>query len=136
MEALYLPALVAAIAQFILGMLWYSPIMFGNAWMKMTGLTKESIDASMKKNMPLIMLGGFATGYIVSLTIGYLLMLVNISDVMMAVKFAAILWFGFNATVLFGMVLWENKPFKLFLLQSGYWLVGFSIIASIMAAWQ
>jgi len=33
---------VSAISSFILGGLWYSPLMFGKAWMEETGITEET----------------------------------------------------------------------------------------------
>ena len=43
-EIHWLPVLVAAVAQFLLGAIWYSPILFGNAWMAAIGKTKEQIE--------------------------------------------------------------------------------------------
>ena len=35
----WLAILVAAISAFVVGGIWYSPLMFGNAWMKDNNLT-------------------------------------------------------------------------------------------------
>jgi hypothetical protein len=37
----WLAIIVAAISTFILGGLWYSPLMFVKRWMKETGITEE-----------------------------------------------------------------------------------------------
>ena len=37
----YWAVLVAAVAYMILGAIWYSPILFGSAWMRLIGKTKE-----------------------------------------------------------------------------------------------
>lgn len=132
----YVPALVAAIAHFIIGMLWYSPVLFGNIWMELNKFSKEHMAENMKKNMPLIMIGGFGTSYIFALTIGFLFQLLQVSDVMSGLKIAVILWFGFNAVIQFGMVLWEGKPFKLFVIQAAYWLASFTAVAAILSTWQ
>ena len=46
----WLAAVVAAISAFMLGGLWYSPVLFGNAWMKHSGMTVEKGRAA---NVPL-----------------------------------------------------------------------------------
>jgi hypothetical protein len=38
----WLAIIVAAVSAFILGGLWYSPLMFAKRWMKETGITEES----------------------------------------------------------------------------------------------
>ena len=40
--------LVAAIAAFLLGGFWYSPLLFGKAWQQDTGISNEELNASNK----------------------------------------------------------------------------------------
>jgi hypothetical protein len=42
-EVNYLAVLLAAAATMIIGFLWYSPILFGNVWMKQIGLKAEDM---------------------------------------------------------------------------------------------
>jgi hypothetical protein len=37
----WLAILVSAVVYWMLGALWYSPVLFGNAWMRASGLTEE-----------------------------------------------------------------------------------------------
>ena len=39
----YVAILVAGAAYFVLGALWYSPVVFGNAWMGAVGKSKEEL---------------------------------------------------------------------------------------------
>lgn len=39
----YLAILVSALIWRLLGALWYSPALFGNAWMQITGMTSEML---------------------------------------------------------------------------------------------
>jgi len=41
----FVSIIVAALAYMLLGALWYSPVLFGNAWMKGIGKTKEQVTA-------------------------------------------------------------------------------------------
>ena len=45
------------------------------------------------------------------------------------------LWLGFNATVLIGSTLWENKPFSLYLINTAHYLVAFLVMGAILAMW-
>ena len=49
----YMAVIVSAAANFLLGWLWYSPMLFGKQWMKMMGFDKlsKAQQADMKKKM-------------------------------------------------------------------------------------
>ena len=42
-EINWIAVVVAAVACFLLGGLWYSPVLFGKAWQRETGLTDEQL---------------------------------------------------------------------------------------------
>src|SRR5690349_4926191 len=42
-EINWIAVLVAGVASFVLGGLWYSPVLFGKAWQRETGLTDEQL---------------------------------------------------------------------------------------------
>jgi hypothetical protein len=44
----YLAVLVAGVAYMMLGSVWYSPILFGKAWMRGVGKTQEQVAADFK----------------------------------------------------------------------------------------
>ena len=52
MEINYLAILLGALVPMVMGFIWYSPMLFGNAWMKSIGKTEEDLK---KGNMPVIM---------------------------------------------------------------------------------
>ena len=43
MEFNFLAILVAAVVPMVLGFLWYNPALFGNAWMRESGMTEEKM---------------------------------------------------------------------------------------------
>ena len=45
------------------------------------------------------------------------------------------LWLGFVATTMIGMVLWEGKPFRLYLINAGHVLAGLIVMGAILAVW-
>ena len=60
MKINYLAVVVAAIAWFVVGSLWYSPLLFGKMWMELSGITPGAM-AEMK--MPAVkMVAEFVRG--------------------------------------------------------------------------
>lgn len=45
-------------------------------------------------------------------------------------------WLGFVAAPSFPQGLYENRPFKLFAINTGYWLVGLLISGGLLAVWH
>jgi len=52
MEMNILAIVVAALVPLVVGFIWFNPKVFGNAWMKASGMTQEKAEGA---NMPLIM---------------------------------------------------------------------------------
>jgi hypothetical protein len=61
-----LAVLVAAIAMFVIGGLWFSPILFGNLWMKLSGVTKKQIAEAKKNGMAGSYIGTFVALVVMS----------------------------------------------------------------------
>lgn len=53
-----------------------------------------------------------------------------------AVEAAFWLWLGFIATVTLGGVLWEGKPWKLWIFNNGYQLISLAVMAVILVKWR
>ena len=66
MEMNFLIFFLAALVPLVMGFIWYGPL-FGNAWMKEMGFTKESLEGS---NMALI----FILSYVFSLLLAFFLL--------------------------------------------------------------
>jgi hypothetical protein len=47
-----------------------------------------------------------------------------------------ILWLGFIAAPLAASYIYEGRPFKLFAINTGYWLVGLLITGGLLAVWR
>jgi hypothetical protein len=129
----YWAVLGAAVASFVIGMLWYGPL-FGKQWMKLAGITP----ASMKK-MKMTPARAMTFGFIATLVTAYVLSnFVNVLGIMTwtaAAQFAFWAWLGLVAPVQFGAYLWEGKPLKLFVLNTAHNLVVLIVMSGIVAVW-
>jgi hypothetical protein len=47
-----------------------------------------------------------------------------------------LMWIGFIAAPNLPQGLYEKRPFKLFAINSGYWLLGLFIVGGVLAAWR
>jgi hypothetical protein len=122
--------IAAAISRFALGALWYSPISFGDLWMRSAGITHESVQqANPVKTF------GFAL--LASLIIAFTLALFLPSDLTLlsASLHGFLVGFSWVAMSLAVNDLFEQRPFKLFLINAGYHTVSFTIMAAIIGAW-
>ena len=135
----YTAVLSAAIASMVIGFLWYGPI-FGRMWMKLSGITADKMNAAKQKGMG----KSYAMMFVGSLVMAYVLQhaLFFASTYLGAYGASAGLvagfwnWIGFVAPVTLGTVLWEGKPWKLWLLNNGYYLVTLSVMGIILAVWR
>jgi hypothetical protein len=130
----YLAVFIAALVSFIIGWLWYSPMVFGKLWVKEAKIDPAAMEAG-KKQMPVSAGIGFLSQLVASYVIAHLLALLLIIDIAEALQFAFWGWLGLSAVPMLGMVLWERKSVTYYAITAGYWLVGFCVIAAILTWW-
>ena len=129
----YLSILIASVFSFVVGMLWYSPALFGNLWAK---LSKVDIKKSKNKSsVGVSMLLGFISTLILASVFQYLIVLLKYSGLAAGATLGFWLWLGFLATSLLGGVLWEGKPWGLYILNSAHWLVNLLVIGASLGYW-
>jgi len=121
-----LAVLVAGIAYFVLGIIWYSQAVFGKQWMKMTGV-KEM------KPTPVNMVVGLVISIIPAYVLAGLVDFMAPVTLMSGLLAGLLAWIGFVATLSLAPVLWEKKPLNLYLLNNAYNLVSFLLMGAIIA---
>ena len=119
----YLAVLVAGIVAMGIGALWYSPILFGKLWMRLSGHTPESIDATKAKGMGVSYTIAFVLQLLVAYILAHFIALQNITSVSGALSLVFWAWLGFIFPVLANTALWDRKPWSLVALNSFHHLV-------------
>jgi len=119
---------LAALAGFLVGGLWYGPL-FGKAWMKARGITPESAAGA---NMPLI----FGTTFVLNLVAAFMLdHLYQTYDAPLGLHYslvvAAIIGVGFVATSFGVNYLFSRQPRSLFFIDAGYWITIYLVMGAI-----
>lgn len=123
-----LAVLVAAISSFFLGGLWYSPVLFGKAWMKETGVKGDEQHPAKV----------FGTSFIFTLISAFVFatLLGPNPELERAIIFGLYVGLGFVATSFGINYQFSNKRFRLLLIDAGYHVGQFVIYGIILGYWH
>jgi hypothetical protein len=131
----YLAVLVSAIAMFILGGLWYSPVLFAKKWVALIGKTEEELKASASGPLPyvFVFICAFITSWVLALVLNHFL---HHWSWLGGAEVGALCWLGFAGATSYGSAMFSGKPKALWLIDSGYNLVAFVIGGMILGCWR
>lgn len=127
----YLAVLAAAVSAFVIGGVWYSPILFGKMWLKETGLSDEMLR---KRSMALV----FGSSFVLSLVIAFNLaaFLAGPPNLAWGMTAGALAGIGWVATAMGVTYLFEARSLRLYLINAGYHAVTFVIMGGILGVWK
>ncbi|MEO2268433.1 DUF1761 domain-containing protein [Pseudoalteromonas pernae] len=130
-ELNFLAVLCATLATFVLGGIWYSPLMFKSAWLDGCGLTDMDLaEASMPKVFALALVLSFIASFVFAVFLG------PKPDLGFAVGAGFAAGIAWVATSFGISYLFEQRPLKLFLVNGGYHTVQFTLIGLILGLWH
>ncbi len=124
--------ILSAIASQALGFFWYSPMLFGKEWMKLTGL-KEKDSEKMKKGAGKAYTLAFLLALLEAFILDRFVSLTQAHTVLEGAQLGFMAWLGFTLTSMFTTNLFQNKPKKLFYIDCGYHMVAIMIMGAILA---
>jgi hypothetical protein len=128
----YLAVLAAAVSTFVLGGVWYSPLLFGKAWMRANNFTDADLQTFSKARM----FGwSFFFALVMSLNLAMFLggPTTNVTWGMAAGGLAGLGWVAM-AIAIIGV--FENRSWTYILINGGYMTVAFVIMGAIIGAWR
>lgn len=128
----WIAVITAAFTNFMLGGLWYSPLLFGKIWQKENKLSDEDLK---KGNMARI----FGFSFVWSLVMAFnLSMFLNDSATTLSWGIAAgfLAGFGWVAMAIYIIGLFERKSTTYMLINSGYMIVSFLLMGAIIGVWR
>lgn len=128
----YLAILTATVSTFLLGGLWYSPVLFGTAWMQEAGLDAEKCKARGDAGRI------FGLSFVLELVMAFnLAAFIGPRASLAFGAFAgAAAGFGWVALAIGVTYLFERKSLRLFLINAGYHGVALTIMGAIIGAWK
>jgi hypothetical protein len=122
---------IAGLAPSLIGYAWYSPKLFGRAWMRFEGVTPEMTERALtlRHSFALVGIGaGIATAFVAKL----FLVALDIRMLVDGISFALLAWIGFTMPALLGQLLWEHKSFALLFINASFWLASQIVMAVIL----
>ena len=129
----WLHIIVAGVAYFALGAIWYSFI-FKNAWIKASGVNVN--DPNMKKGVAQTMLLSLILMIVASLGIALFLSKTGVASWMSGAKVGLVAGVCFSATSICISYLYEKRPWMLHFINAGYNVAGCVIAGIILAVWK
>ncbi len=131
------PAVVAsAVGYWVLGALWYSPLLFARPFIALKGWTPEQVAAVGAQGHA----GEVGAAFVSSLALAYVLAhfvkFTGAETARMGALTGFWLWLGFVVTTNSSTVLFEGRPLGLYLINGGYHLVGLLGMGALLAVWR
>ncbi|MGH7599587.1 MAG: DUF1761 domain-containing protein [bacterium] len=131
----YIAVFVAALAVFVAGFLWYSPILFGNLWLKAHGYTPEQLE-TMRAFAGRAYTVSFACYLVMGTVLTLLIAKTGATTAVTGLKLGALTWLGFAATIGLTANMFSSQPFSLYLIDAGYQLVYLMVMGAILGGWR
>jgi len=135
-----LAVLVAVVANFILGSIWYMPL-FGKVWGKEMGYdpNMKPDKKVMMKGMAFMVIGNFLFAWVLAWTMAGWQFIPGANEMgplVNALNSAIFLWLGFYVPGNLTNTVWKKKSWKLFGINAGYQLASLLVVAFILSYWK
>lgn len=121
----YTALIVAAVVSFIIGAIWYSPMLFGKVWMKASGMHEG---ANKGGNMAGMFVLQFIFGLIQVWALAWLLRMQGVITMQSALLTGLVIWGGFVLMNAWGAQLWETKS------HTAMWISVFCNLITVLVA--
>lgn len=125
--------LVGGIVLWVLGAAWYSPVLFAKSWMAILGIQKTE---GRRPGMLLAMTSSLLCDLVMTFILAHLIMWADANTFGWGAFIGVLAWIGFIAAPTLPQGMYEGRPFKLFAINGGYWLLGLVIVGGMLAVWH
>ncbi|MDX1502038.1 MAG: DUF1761 domain-containing protein [Thermoanaerobaculia bacterium] len=124
--------LSAAVANFVIGGIWYSPALFGKIWMRANGFTEADL-----KGGSAARIFGFAFLFCLAMAANLAAFLSGPETTFaFAVAAGVAAGLGWAALGLAVVALFERRSWSYILVNGGYLTVAFAAMGAILGAWR
>ena len=127
----YFAVLAAAVATFVIGGLWYSPLLFQQPWMRAAGVTADTLQGGAARVFGV----SFVLALVMAFNLAMFLAPAN-TTVAWGATAGALAGVGWVALSVTTTALFERRPWSYALINGGYWAVSFVVMGAILGAWR
>lgn len=129
----YIAVVLAALSAFVLGGLWYSPMLFAKKWMVYAGIECGEDGQPKGGNMAVIFGGAFVLNLIAAWVLAMFLGTMPLKYAALAGLSVGLCWVSTSLGLNY---LFERRPLGLWLINSGYFVLQFTIMGAIIGAFN
>lgn len=129
----WLAILVASLAYFALGAIWYSAL-FSKQWVALNNVDVNAPDA--KKGMVQTFVTSILMNIVTSTALYVLMRGMEIHGLMNGIKMGLLCGFAFSTMTMAMGLMYLKKPFMLYVIECGYQLAGIVLAGAIIGAWR
>jgi hypothetical protein len=123
--------IACVVVRFVVGGLWFSPVLFLKAWQGETGITDEQMKAGMPKAMGVDLIGALLMTFVLYHAVRY----AGAATPLLGAMVGAMAWLGFIAVTTVARVTYEGSSLKLFAINGAYNLVTLLVMGAILGSW-
>lgn len=124
-----LSVVLVAVSSMAIGFVWYSNALFAKTWQKEVGLKDSDIKGGPGMGYLLTTVASLVMGTVMSIVANY----AAVNSLVTGLKLGLLVWVGFTATAMAANYIFAKKSLKLFLIDSGYFLVSYLAAGAIIA---
>jgi hypothetical protein len=119
----WLAVVIAAVANLVIGFVWYMPGVFGRRWQEASGATMAQLAGPM---WGVVVVTSLIAGYVIALIAGG-------AGVTEGAAWGVVLWLLVAASMA-GSVLFEGRSWTYWSINAGYWLLSLLVMGGIVGA--
>jgi len=127
----YVAVLVAAVAYWLLGAVWFA-VLFSKPWMALENMTPEQASA-VNPVVPYVV--SFILNLVIAFVLAQLCAWRNANTAARGAALGVLIWIGFLGPVTYTTYMYEMRPKQLFAINEFYPLVGLCLMGAILGAW-
>lgn len=124
------PVLVSTFVASALGALWYSPVLFGQAWLSAIGKTEDELGPA----GPAIA-GSTASCLVAAFSVEYLVRAAGAFSILKGLTVGALVGLGITAMAMLSDALFSGWGMRLYVIQAGYRVTYLLLMGAICGGW-
>ena len=132
----YAAVAVSALAYWLLGGLWYSPLLFARPFVALMRYTPEQVAAIQAAGEGRQLFVALLISLLLAYVLAHFVRFTGAETARTGLLAGFWLWLGFVATTNLETVLFESRPLGLYLINNGYHLVGLLGMGALLAVWR
>ena len=128
----WLAVLIAAVARFAIGGVWFAPFAFGPSWGRLAGIDAQSAKARMGRAMAV----DFIAGFVLAWVLANLLQFLGVNRLVSGARVSFFLWLGFIAMPFLSATMYEGRPMRFYAITAGFWLISLLVMGGLIGVWS